>query len=786
MLKNYIKITFRNLLKYKTFSIINLLGLTVGLTSFLLIALWIQDERSYDQFHEFNDRLYRVMENQTYSNGLIQTQAAAPGLLGQTLKEEVPEIVYANTMDTWTNTLVSFEDKHIKEEGRYVSEDFLKMFSFPLVAGDKESALTAPNAIVISQTLADKFFPGVDPIGKPLKIANRLEHQVTGVMKDFPTNSIFDFDFLLPLEGFLERNAWAKSWNNNGLSTFVMLEENVDIAAVNDKIKDVVKNKGNQDNVDLFLQPLTDVYLKTDYENGIYTGGGRVTYVRLFGIIALLLLVIACINFMNLSTARATVRAKEVGIRKVVGAGRNLLTMQFLAEAILMCVLALGLTLLTIQFILPWFNQFTGKEVAFPYGSLMAWSILTGIVLITGLLAGSYPAFIISAFRPAAVLKGQLDKTQKGVLLRKVLVIAQFSIAVFLIIGMLVVQKQLNFLQTKNLGYEKEQLLLVRMNKELQEKYATIKEELTNVPEITSITASHSRPTGFSNSSSNFSWDGKNPEDDFIIVYETVTHDYVTTIGGELLEGRDFSVEHPSDSANFIINESAAELMGFSAPMVGQRIRAWGNDGQVIGVVKDFHFTSLKEPVEPLILTMNNPFVWTLYARVNSSEMTATIKEIEKVCKTYSPTAPFEYEFADAAYNKLYQNEAIVSRLSAIFAFLAVFISCLGLFGLATFTTERRTKEIGIRRVLGASVSGIVGLLSKDFLQPVMVALVLGSPFAWYFMKGWLSDFAYHVQLDWWVFALTGILALGIAFVTVSFQSVKAALANPVESLRSE
>ena len=786
MLKNYLKITLRNILKYKTFSIINLLGLTVGLTSFLLIALWIQHERSYDQFHEFKDRLHRVMENQTYSDGQIITQSAAPGLLGQALKEEVPEVVYANSMDSWTEALVSYENKHIKEKGRYVSEDFLKMFSFPLAQGDKETALATPNSMVISQKLADKFFPGINPMGKPLKIANRLEFQVTGVMQDFPSNSIFKFDFLLPLEGFLERNAWARQWNNNGLTTYVMLEENADLTAVNTKIKDIVRNRGDQKNVDLFLQPLTDVYLKTDYENGVYQGGGRITYVRLFGIIALLLLVIACINFMNLSTARATIRAKEVGIRKVVGAGRNLLTVQFLSEAVLMCILALGFTILAVNLILPWFNQFTGKEIVFPYSNPMTWAILGSIVVITGLLAGSYPAFIISAFRPAAVLKGQLDKAQKGVLLRKVLVIAQFSIAIFLIVGMIVVQRQLNYLQTKNLGYEKEQLLLVNMNKELQEKYSTLKSELMNISEISSVTASHSRPTGFSNSSSNFSWDGKNPEDDLIFVYETVAHDYITTIGAELLEGRDFSVEHPADTANFIINESAAQLMNLQAPIVGQGLRAWGKNGQIVGVVKDFHFTSLKEPVEPLVLIMSNPFVWTLYARINSGQMIESIKKVEKICKTHSSTYPFEYEFADAAYNKLYKNEAIVSHLSSIFAFLAVFISCLGLFGLATFTTERRTKEIGIRRVLGASVSGIVGLLSKDFLQPVLIALVLGSPFAWYFMKAWLSDFAYHIQIEWWVFALTGFMAIGIAFLTVSFQSIKAALANPVESLRSE
>lgn len=786
MLQNYIKITLRNLLKYKAFSIINLLGLTVGLASFLLIAIWIQDEKSYDQFHEFSDRLYLVLGNHAYSDGQIFTQAAAPGLLGKTLKEEIPEITYANTMDNWTNALLSFENKHLKEEGRYVSEDFLKMFTFPLVQGDKETALSSPNGIVISQTVADKFFPNANPIGKTLKVANRLEHQITGVMKDFPSNSIFDFEFLLPLGGFLERNAWARQWENNGLHTYVMLEENADVAAVNAKIKDIVVEHGAQENVELFLQALPDIYLKTDYKNGQYQGGGRITYVRLFGLIGLLLLAIAAINFMNLSSARATIRAKEVGIRKVVGAGRRILSLQFLGEAIIMCTIALGFALLMVQLVLPWFNNFTSKNIVFPFENPITWLVLGSIVLITGLLSGSYPAFIISAFQPSAVLKGQLTHSTKGVLLRKVLVISQFSIAVFLIMGMIVIQKQLNFLQTKNIGYDKEQLLLITMNNELRQKYPSLKTKLLNLPAISAVSASHSNPTSFMNASDNFSWEGKNPNESYSIVYETVKPDYISTIGAELLEGRDFSIEHPSDSMNFIINESSAKLMGLKAPIVGQQIENFSGKGQIVGVVKDFHFTSLKAPVEPLVLTMNSPFVWTLYARINSEQTSDVLRQAEKICKTYSPTSPFEYEFADAAYQKLYENEKIISQLSSLFAFLAIFISCLGLFGLATFTTERRIKEIGIRRVLGASVAGIVRLLSKDFLQPVFIALLLATPLAWHFMKTWLNDFAYHIHIEWWMFAMTGVLAVSVAFLTVGFQSIKAALSNPVDSLKNE
>ncbi len=786
MLKNYLKIAFRSLFKYKTFSIINLLGLAVGFTCFLMIALWIKDELSYDQFHEFEDRLYAVMENQHYSSGEIFTTYATPGVLGEALKEDIPELTYATTMDWWTNTLVSYENKHIKEQGRYVGEDFLKMFSFPLAKGDKETALSEPTSMVISQKLADKFFPGIDPIGKTLRISDRFDHQVTGVLENLPTNSIFKFDYLLPLQAFLDKNAWARKWNNNGLRTFVMLEEEADYLAVNAKIKDVLKARSEQDNTELFIQPIADVYLRNDFKNGVYQGGGRIQYVRLFGIIALLVLLIAGINFMNLSTARASVRAKEVGIRKVVGANRKWLSLQFLGEAALVCLMAMGLSLVAVDYLLPWFNQFTGKEVLFPFMSASTWWGLGAMVLVMSLLAGSYPAFILSAFQPVKVLKGQLDKTPKGAWIRKGLVVAQFSIAAFLIIGMLVVQGQLSFLQNKNLGYEKEQLVLVTLDKNLQTKYPALKADLQQLPEIQSVSASHSRITGFSNSSSNFNWEGKNPEEDHLFVYETVKPDYLATIGAELLEGRDFSTEHPADSANFILNESAVQLMDLETPYVGQRMTAWQQEGQIVGVVKDFNFSTLKEPVEPLVLTMSNSHVWTMYLRINGQQTMQILSDIEAHCKKYSSAYLFQYDFADEAYNRLYKSEQVVSRLSIIFALLAIFISCLGLFGLSTFTAERRIKEIGIRRVLGASVGGIVGLLSKDFLKPVLIALVIAAPFAWYFMKNWLNDFAYHIQIGWQVFVIAAVLAIGIALITVSFQSIKAALANPINALRRE
>ena len=645
MFQNFIKITFRNLLKYKTFSIVNLLGLSVGLTCFMLIALWIKDETSYDQFHEYGNRIHRVMMNIHFSNGSIETQEGATGLLSQALKEEVPEITYASTMDYWTNTLVSYQNQSLKEDGRYVGTDFLKMFSFPLVKGNKETALSAPNSIVISQRLADKIFPGIEPLGKVVKIADQTEHQVTGVMENLPSNTIFDFEFLLPMDEFLKRNAWARDWNNNGLHTFVMLDEGVDVQAVNTKIKDIVANHGPQDNTELFLQPLTDIYLKTDYENGTYAGGGRIEYVRMFGFIALLMLLIACINFMNLSTARATVRAKEVGVRKVVGAGRRALTFQFIGEALLMCLLAAGLSLIVIDFALPWFNQLTEKQIVFPFGATTTWAVLGGIVLITGLLAGAYPAFVLSAFRPVSVLKSGVGSSKIGqggsAMLRKGLVVAQFAIAVFLIAGMVIVQRQLDFLQTKNLGYEKEQLLYITLNSQMQRKFDSFKSEVTQVPGVLSVSASHNQLTEFLNASDNFVWEGKDSEDNRMFVYEIVKPNYLTTIGAELIEGRDFSEAFLADTANLILNESAVKQMSLQPPYTGQQLEAWGNKGQIVGVVKDFHFTNLKYDMQPLVLAMNHPFVWTMYVRLDSGKPTETIHQLEQVTKKIQPCLSF-------------------------------------------------------------------------------------------------------------------------------------------------
>lgn len=786
MFSHFLKATIRNLIRHKTLSGINLMGMSVGLICVMAIALWIKDELSYDQFHPFKNRLYRVLENLSYSDGTISTQSAAPGLLGETLKEEIPEIVYANTMDTWTNTLLSYNNISVKEPGRYVSTDFLKMFGFPLLQGDPETALSAPNAIVITKRLADKLFPGADPMHKTIKLANWSDHQITGVLQLLPENTVFDFEFLLPMDEFLKRNAWAQSWDNNGLETWVMLKEDVSAETVNAKIKDVVRNQGNQKNVDLMLQPLTDVYLRTDYADGKYQGGGRIQYVRLFGGIAFLILIMACINFMNLSTARATKRAKEVGVRKVIGSSRSQLMLQYFGEAILLSTLATLIALGVVNALLPWFNLLTGKGLTLPFNETSTWMVLGGIILIAGLLAGSYPAMMISSFRPIHVLKGQMDSSPKGSALRKWLVVMQFGIATFLIMATLVMHTQLHYLQTMHLGYKQEHLVFVNMSYEQQEKFDLLKRDLLQTAGVASVSASQSKLTGFINASDNFVWEGKSDSDNRMFVYENVAHDFIGTIGAELIEGRDFSRELRGDSANFVINQSAAEAMALTPPYAGQRLKAWGQDGAIIGVVKDFNFTTLRDPLQPLILLMNNPYVWTMYVRIDGTRTSEVLSDIENTCKKYSPSFPFEYTFADTAYDELYKSEQVVKKISSVFALLAILISCLGLFGLALFTAERRVKEIGIRKVLGASVTGVVALLSKDFLIPVCIALIIALPVSAYFLNQWLQTFAYAIELSWWLFGFVVMMALFIAFGTICYQSIRAAMTNPVKSLRSE
>ena len=783
MLRNYLKIAFRHLLKNKGFSFINITGLALGLATVFLIALWMQRELNMNQFHANRDRLFRIMENQTYGSDIF-TFSATPGPLAQKLKDEFPEIQYSSRASWGDHLLFTKDSKSFYENGMYVDPDFLRMFSFPVIAGDTATLLQSPDQILISCELASKYFPAGGAIGQTLELNKEQHYSVSGIFEDVPKTSSFQFDFLLPVDLYVKQNG-LDQWSNNSLRTYFMTRQPMETAAISARIKDAVRSNGRQDNVDLLAQSIHDWYLRTDYENGVYAGGGRIRSLRLFRMIALFILLMACINFMNLSTAGAATRAKEVGIRKVSGAGRTGLAGQFLGESLMLTLFSTLLALLLLYFILPTFNTVFDLDLQFNQATpAFKWQILA-IVMTTGLLAGSYPALMLSGFRPIQVLKGIIKSDKQAVRLRKGLVVAQFVIAVFLIIGTLGVYRQIEFIRHQQLGYNRENLMYFSVSGTLWVKYQTDKNEWLSNPEGAAVSPTSQQIHNWGNNTSDVNWPGKDPEISILFQTIPVEHDFLKTIGAELVEGRDFSPEFPSDTGSFIINETAAQIMGLQNP-IGQRISLWGQEGQIVGLAKDFHVGSFRSKQDPVLL-FHRPWKNFVYLRLTKeAEIAGVLPQIEAIVRKHNPAYPFDYAFTDEQYDDLHRSDILMGQLARLFTILAVIVSCLGLLGLATFSAQQRTKEIGIRKVLGAGVPGIIALLSKDFLGLVVIAIVLAAPIAWYFMDGWLDNFAYHIEMPWDAFGLAALIALGIAFLTVSFQSIRAALADPVKSLRSE
>lgn len=661
---------------------------------------------------------------------------------------------------------------------------FFEMFSFKVLHGDVKTALKQPTSIAISEDLANKYFGTNNAIGKVIRINNKEDHQVSAVFAKVPDNSSLKFDFVLPLEPYVKENDWLQTWNNNSIMALVQLKAGTNVNTLEKKIKNFLTDHSEQKNTVLDLISLGDAYLRLDYKDGKYQGGGRIVYVKLFAMIALFLILIACINFMNLSTARSALRAKEVGIRRVTGAVRGQLFGQFLGESLIMSfiagLIAIGLTAL----ILPWFNSIFETDITLKLNNPIIWLAWFVIVVVTGLLAGSYPAIFLSSFQPVEVFKGVVKTGKGAVWFRQGLVITQFAIAIFLVVGTLVIYNQMNYMRNKNLGYNKENLLYIPTNEDINKDYNIIKTELSQLPGVQSVSTSNGLVYSWGSNTSNFSWEGKLPDQDILFNHIGTSYDFIKTIGAELKAGRDFSREFPTDSVNFIINEESARLMGMKDP-VGKTL-SWGDQkGQIIGVVKDFAINSLRTAQQPVILYLE-PYINVIYMRIDGKNVPNTLSQTEQILKKHSPAYPFEYKFVDEQYDKLYRSEARISALSRAFAFLAIFVSCLGLFGLAAFTAEQRTKEIGIRKVLGASVFDLTTLLSTDFLKLVVLAAIIAFPVAWWAMNQWLESFAYRIHLSWWIFAVAGFLAVLIAMLTVSSQAIRAALANPSESLKTE
>jgi len=796
---NYIKTALRNIKRYKGYSFINVAGLTLGITCCLLIMLWVFDELSFDSFHQNAKNLYRVEQDYFYSGETYHVYPT-PYPLGPGIKAEVPEIVEQTRYKGLGNVLVKYRDKAFFEDrARAVDPSFIQMLTFPFILGDPETALNEPHSIVISEEIAEKYFGLENPIGKIITLNNKHAFTITGTLKNVPTNSFLQFDMLVPFDFTRETGQYQDSWSSNSITTLVQLHENASIPEVNKKITKVrhrhvaesftdperLRQFNEDPMTQVMLIPLTDVHLRRHSGSG--PSSGVMIYIYVFTIIAFVVLLIACINFMNLATARSAGRAKEVGLRKVVGAMRADLIKQFYSESILQACLALIFAILLTASVLPQFNALVEKE--FTMKHLLQLKFIVGMItitLVTGIFAGSYPALFLSAFQPVKVLKGAFSRGVKSGLFRKVLVLTQFTLSILLIIGTGIVYRQIDYMQNIKLGYDKEHVIYIPLRGDTRESYEVFKEGLRDNPRVLNVSGSWEWPAYLGADSGGAEWEGKDPELDIRVCFNAVDFDYVETMKIDIVEGRAFSKKFTTDTSGaFLINEELLKIMDKDSA-VNERFRFWGIDGTIVGVMKNFHFKSLHSEIEPLAIALNPSSIDYSLIRLASGDIPAGIKAVQSAWERIFSDYPFEYHFLDQAVESMYQDEITTRTLIQLFAMLAILIACLGLFGLASFTAEQRTKEFGIRKVLGASVPGMLFLLTKEFSKWVLIANLTAWPVAYLLMKRWLHNFAYRMNLGMDIFILSGLLAFGIALVTVSFQSIKVALSNPVEALRYE
>ncbi|WP_221392368.1 ABC transporter permease [Dyadobacter sp. NIV53] len=805
MFQNYFKIAWRNLLRNRAFSAINIAGLSIGLASCMLISLYVLDELSFDRYNEKADQIVRVVFKGTMQGGKINEAHVMPPT-AQAIKADYPEVVAATRLRQGGFPKVFVGNKqYTGDPMAFVDPNFFEIFTLPLVQGNSKTALTEPNTIIITQELAEKYFARRDVLGKVVKFKDSdIAYKITGVMEKVPANSHFHYDIFISMTGLEE--AKSTSWMQSEYFTYLLLQKGFDYRKLEAKLpQTVAKYMGPQlqkamgvtlsefrksgNDIGLYLQPLTEIHL---YSSASYDLGnsGDIKYVYIFGAVAIIMLLIACINFMNLSTAGASKRAREVGVRKVMGSEKIELVWQFLLESVLLTSIALVLATIFGFIALPLFNKLSGKDLSLQLNSVPA--VLSGILLfglIVGILAGSYPAFFLSSFKPISVLKGKFTSDKGSIGLRSGLVIVQFFISITLIIGTTVVYQQLKYIQNKKLGYNKEQVLILD-SWALGKNQEVFHDEILRDPEVINVSSSGYLPAGPSYNNNFMIY----PEDKSTQLVKTLRYDvdvnYIPTLGMEMAAGRNFSKEFGNDTSGVILNETAVKMMGWKNDALNRTITNTNNDGKkntyrVIGVVKDFHFRSLHERITPLAMVLSGG-AGTMIIKVKTRNMTALLSKMKTQWDTFKPEIPFAYSFMDERINNTYLAEQKTGQILGVFAGLTIFVACLGLFGLATFTAEQRTKEIGVRKVLGASVTSVVALLSKDFLKLVAVAIIIATPVAWYGMNRWLQDFEYRINISWWIFALAAILSVGVALLTVSFQSIKAALMNPVKSLRSE
>ena len=785
MFQNYFKTAFRNLWKNKSYGFLNVFGLAIGIACAGLIFLWVEDEMSYDHHNKKIDQLYKVLENQPYE-GKTYTFSATPGLLAKGMKDEIPGIKNACRV-TWDQyTLFTLGEKAIFERGCYVDSSVFDIFTLPLINGNKENVFKELHSLVISEKMAEKFFgEQKDILGKTIKVDNKEEYTITGVFKDIPANSSVKFDWLSPFKIYNDRNNWLNYWNNNGIQTFVELEKFTDPATVNMKLYGYLKAKDTTIVARPFLFGMKEWRLYSKFEEG-KRAGGRIQYVRMFSIIAWIILLIACINFMNLATARSEKRAREVGVRKVLGAGKKILIAQFIGEAMILAFLSLIIATGIISLILPSFNTLVEKHLSIGLTDPSHFLSLILIGLVCGLVAGSYPALYLASFNPIWVFKGLNLKGSGAAYIRKGLVVLQFTISIILIISTIIVYNQIQHIKNRDLGYNKNNVIQTGLRGDMKKNFEVIRQQLLSSGYVENAAMSNLNQLYMGSSTGGYEWEGKDPSKKVLVTQDLISPEYIKTMGIHITKGRDFYTDPKQDSLNVIINETFARIIG-KKDIVGTLLRNDSTNYTIVGVVKDFVFDDMYGKSDPLIFRCWPDYFGYMYVRLKpQANVERAVDKIRTTIIANNPGYPFDYIFVDDEFNKLFKSEMLIGKLSRIFALLAIVITCLGLFGLAAYTAERRKKEIGVRKVLGASVTGIAGLLSKEFLKLVVISSLISFPLAWLLMYNWLQNFAYRVQINWWVFITAAVLAIFIALFTISFQAIKAALSNPVKSLRTE
>ncbi|HLY68410.1 MAG TPA: ABC transporter permease [Puia sp.] len=787
MLKNYFKIAWRNMIRDRQFTLLNLIGLATGIACALLIYLWVTDELSFDKFFANSDQMYQLMEVRNYP-GHASISDESSGLLAETVKAQMPEVEYAASIapaNWFQKFTLTVGEKNIKAVGQYVGKDYFNIFAFHLIKGNKDDVLRDKSSIVISENLANKLFGTTENIvGKAVRFQQDTTFFISGIFEDQPHNSSEQFDFVLSFEYYGSIQNWVRTWYNGGPHNYVFLKKGTDINSFNKRVYDIITRNANDTFRKITAIPFTSAYLQNTFTHGARTGG-RGEYVRLFSIIAIFILAIACINFMNLSTAKASRRLKEVGIKKVVGANRKQLIFQFLSESVLLTFISMIFALIIALILLPEFNRLTDKHLSIRFDPEFLFGVL-GITLFTGIISGSYPALYLSGFSPISILKNKLSASIGEVWARKGLVVFQFAITVTLIVAVLIVYKQISLIQSVNLGYNKDNIIRFNAEGKVLTDEQSFIDGLKKIPGVINASNTAHDMVGRNFGGDMVDWPGRNPNENYYFEGVNAGYNFIETMGMQMAEGRSYSKSFASDSAAIIFNETAIRTMGLKNP-IGKTVKWFGRPVQIIGIVKDFHFESLHQPVVPVYIGLENgSWADKIMIKIASNGEKETITRIEDAYEKYNPGFPFEFNFLDDAYQKQYAAESRVSVLSRYFAGLAIVISCLGLFGLAAFTAQRRQKEIGIRKIIGASVSNIFLMLSKDFLILVLIAILIAFPLSWWAMNKWLQSFAYRINISATIFIVAGASIIFITLTTISYQALKAAVANPVRSLRSE